>query len=75
MGMGPAEIFIIGIIVLVLFGPTLVAFFIGYTLGKKKGAESPPTAPAPTTPKSAPDAQPPEPTEQTTDLQEVQPDE
>jgi Sec-independent protein translocase protein TatA len=40
VGFGPAELIIVALILLVLFGPTLVAFFLGYTLGKKKAAEA-----------------------------------
>ena len=89
MGIGPTEIFIIAVILLVLFGPTLVAFFVGYTLGKRRGAQpSAATSTAPVLlaeveppgaaePPSAP-APAPEPFQTpapTTDLQEKQPDE
>jgi hypothetical protein len=49
VGFGPAELIIVALILLVLFGPTLVAFFLGYTLGKKKAAEAanPPSATVP----------------------------
>lgn len=40
-GFGPAEGLIVLVFVLVLFGPTLVAFWLGYLLGKKKSAETP----------------------------------
>ncbi len=47
--MGPTEAIIILLIVLVLFGPTLVAFFVGYSLGKKKAAPPVPSASPSTT--------------------------
>ena len=35
-GLGGAEAGVILVIVVVLFGPTLIAFWLGYTLGRKK---------------------------------------
>ena len=40
-GVGSTEFVIIIGIALVLFGPTLIAFWLGYTLGKKRGDETP----------------------------------
>ncbi len=42
-GVGSTEFVIIIGIALVLFGPTLIAFWLGYTLGKKRGDEAPAT--------------------------------
>ena len=78
-GLGPTEIVIVGLILLVLFGPTLVAFFLGYTLGKKKGAEAAPetsSANAMAPPAARPDVETPGAVDTPTpDLQEKQPDE
>lgn len=46
MGVGPTELAIISLVVVVLFGPTLLAFWIGYLLGKRRAVES--AVPAPT---------------------------
>jgi len=58
-GVGAAEILIILAIVVLLFGPTVVAFFAGYALGQKRGsapaAPTPPSAgPQPATPSEPP---------------------
>jgi len=45
VGVGAAEAVIIVLIVLVLFAPTVIAFFVGYTLGQRKGGESAEKAP------------------------------
>ena len=73
LGLGGAEAGVILIIVVVLFGPTLIAFWVGYTLGRKKSdgqpvepgstAETTPTEPAPeplttTEPDAAPAEEP-----------------
>lgn len=53
LGLGGTELLFLLGIVLVLFGPTLLAFWLGYTVGKNRapGAQPPAPAPAP-----APDA-------------------
>lgn len=42
-GVGPIELVVLAIIVMVLFGPTLIAFWLGFTLGRK--STTPPDAP------------------------------
>lgn len=49
-GLGPAELVIIILVVLALFGPTLIAFWLGFTLGRKSSTSTP----------TAEDATPPE---------------
>jgi hypothetical protein len=44
MGLGPIEGVALAAIVFVLFGPTLLAFWLGYTLGRRKD-DSGPTPP------------------------------
>ena len=46
LGLGIGEAVIIVLIVLLLFGPTIVAFFVGYALGQRKGGEPPEKDPA-----------------------------
>ena len=38
MSIGGSEIVLLLVIVVVLFGPTIAAFWLGFTLGKKKSA-------------------------------------
>jgi Sec-independent protein translocase protein TatA len=38
-GLGGAEVLIIAAAVILLFGPSLVSFWIGFTLGRKTTAE------------------------------------
>jgi flagellar basal body-associated protein FliL len=38
MGLGISEVVIIAIIVVVLFGPALAAFFLGYQFGRRRSA-------------------------------------
>jgi len=40
-GLGSAEAGIILVVALVLFAPTLVAFWVGYTMGQRKSASEP----------------------------------
>lgn len=46
LGLGTTELLIILGIVLVLFGPTLFAFWLGYTIGKKQPTKAPSSVPA-----------------------------
>jgi Sec-independent protein translocase protein TatA len=39
---GATEILILLVIAAFLFGPTLLAFWLGYTIGKKRSTEAPP---------------------------------
>lgn len=65
-GVGPIELVIIVIIVVALFGPTLIAFWLGFTLGRRsstpaekdRAADGPAAAAAPAAPgqRSAPTA-------------------
>jgi len=63
MGIGPVEGLIVFVILVMLFGPTLIAFWLGYTLGKKRSVTQPDAAPSPaaSTPAAAssPDAEAP----------------
>lgn len=47
LGLGATELLIILGIVLVLFGPTLFAFWLGYTIGKKQPTKARSSVPAP----------------------------
>jgi Sec-independent protein translocase protein TatA len=38
-GLGGGELLIIAAIVALLFGPTIVAFWIGYTMGRNRASE------------------------------------
>lgn len=49
MPIGGSEIILLLVIVVVLFGPTIAAFWLGFTLGKKKSS-----APAATSAQSEP---------------------
>lgn len=53
-GLGGAEFLILMVIVVVLFGPTLIAFWLGFTLGRKKasGPAGAASTPASTPPES-----------------------
>jgi len=42
MNLGGAELIVLVVVAVALFGPTLIAFWLGYTLGKRKAAEEPP---------------------------------
>lgn len=58
MGVGPLEILIVVFIVVVLFGPTLIAFWLGFTLGRKStpaDRERGSSAHTPAGPRPAPD--------------------
>ena len=81
-GLGPVEFTLIALVALMLFGPTLLAFWLGFVLGKKRGATpqqpsgsaveplpvSEPDAPATaaTDQPAQPDAAPTQPTEEST---------
>jgi hypothetical protein len=65
MGVGPIELVIVGVVLVMLFGPALFAFWLGYTMGKKRRPGEAPGAPfdsqsRPTSPYSpAPPIEPP----------------
>lgn len=60
MGLGIPEVVVIAIIVVVLFGPAIAAFFLGYQFGKRRGgagetpAREPVSADASSDPAEAP---------------------
>ena len=45
MSVGGVELVILVIVVLFLFGPTLLAFWLGYSIGRKKGGDERPGEP------------------------------
>jgi Sec-independent protein translocase protein TatA len=47
LGVGSTELLILVVIALMLFGPTLFAFWLGYTVGKKRTSNAQPSASAP----------------------------
>jgi len=47
VGIGPQEGLIVLVIGLVLFAPTLIAFWLGYTIGTKRSNERPQATGAP----------------------------
>jgi hypothetical protein len=64
-GVGPIELIVVLIIVVALFGPTLIAFWLGYTVGKRRSQPAPPPQPQPPAP-----AAPETPTEQASPAEE-----
>ncbi len=65
MSIGGSEIVLLVVIVVVLFGPTIAAFWLGFTLGKKKS--SAPTAGSPSAPAATSAAESKQPSEETAD--------
>ncbi len=57
MSLGGGEIIVLFLLVLVLFGPALVAFWLGYTLGRRRTTEAPSPASAEITPAAEPHAE------------------
>jgi len=46
-GLGPVELLVVAFFALLLFGAPVVAFFLGYVVGKKGAStDAPPAAPA-----------------------------
>ncbi len=61
MNIGGTEFLIIAALALLLFGPSLLAFWLGYVMGQRKTAEEPPSGLAKTGDAARP--QPEEPTD------------
>lgn len=51
-GLGATELLIILFVIVLLFGPTIVAFFAGYALGQRRGSAKTSAPETPATPAS-----------------------